>query len=422
MTHKERIKKALNHEKTDRVPIDLGATSCSGIHAAALERLRNALNLPQKKIYVYETLQQLGYVDFDVLNALGVDVVGLLPYTDFIGNKNDIKNLKDYPIPHGNTGLCNQCFYYTEKDGERFAYPQGDKNVEPSMRMPKDGYFYDCINRSTSSLDDYGQAREDFENSFSVISDEEAEFYKNQADELTLNTNYALVSNCAFAGFGDAAFLPGAPLKKVKGIRNLEDWYMIHKLDAQYVKDVFAMQFDCAIKSLKKLKQAVGNKIEAIFISGTDFGMQSGLMISKEDFKEFYKPLYSEVNKWIHENTTWKTMYHSCGSIVELLDDFVEMGVDILNPVQCSANGMDPEYLKNKYGDQIVFWGGGVDTQNVLPFGTVEECRKMARERIKIFSKNGGYVFNTIHNIQCNTPIENVIAVYEEALNYSQLL
>ena len=363
-------------------------------------------------------MQQLGWVDFDVLNRIGGDVVGLMPYTDFIGNKNDVNKLKDYPIPHGGMGMCNQTFNYCLKDGDRFAYPQGDTTVAPSMHMPKDGYFYDCINRSKTTLDDYGNAKEEFKNSFSVISDEEADFYKKQVDELTENTDFAVVSNCAFAGFGDAAFLPGAPLKEVSGVRNLEEWYMMHKIDPDYIFDVFDMQYSVGIKSLEKLKQAVGNRIQAIFISGTDFGMQTGLMISKEDFRTFYKPYYEKINRWIHENTTWKAMYHSCGSIVELLDDFVEMGVDVLNPVQCSAVGMSPEYLKEKYGDKLAFWGGGIDTQKVLPFGTPEECREMTKERLRIFSKNGGYVFNTIHNIQGNTPIDNLIAMYDEVKNF----
>ena len=415
MISKERVIKALNHEKTDRVPIDLGATSCSGIHAATLEKLRSALGLPEKKVFVYETLQQLGYVDFDVLEALQADVVGLLPYTNFVGNKNDVKRLKDYPIPHGGIGQCVADFCYIEKDGERYAYPQGDSSVPPSIHMPKNGYFYDNINRSTTTLDDYTDAKSEFGESFSVISDEEADFYRKQVDFLTANTDYALISNCAVAGFGDAAFIPGAPQKSVKGIRTMEEWYMIHRIDPDYVFDIFDMQFECGIRSLEKLKQAVGNRIQAIFISGTDFGMQTGLMISQQDFRKFYKPYYEKINRWIHENTTWKIMYHCCGSIVDLLDDFVEMGADVLNPVQCSAAGMDPAYLKQKYGDKLAFWGGGIDTQKVLPFGTPEECREMARDRLRIFSENGGYVFNTIHNIQGNTPIENVLATYDEA-------
>ena len=418
MTSKERIIKALNHEQTDRVPLDLGATSCTGIHASALEKMREKLGLPKKEIFVYETLQQLGWVDFDVLNALQADVVGLMPYTNFVGNKNNTNKLVDYPIPHGGMGKCLESFKYAEKDGELYAYPQGDMTVSPSLHMPKDGYFFDNINRSKTTLDDYGDAKEEFAESFAVISDEEAEFYKKQVDELTQNTDYALVSNCAFAGFGDAAFMPGAPQKQVKGIRTLEEWYMIHKIDPDYVFDLFDLQYDVAIKSLEKLKQAVGNRIQAIFISGTDFGTQAGLMISKEDFRTFYKPYYEKINRWIHENTNWKAMYHSCGSIVELLDDFVEMGVDVLNPVQCSAAGMDPMYLKERYGDKLAFWGGGIDTQKVLPFGTPNECREMTKERLRIFSKNGGYVFNTIHNIQGNTPIDNLIAMFDEVKNF----
>ena len=120
------------------------------------------------------------------------------------------------------------------------------------------------------------------------------------------------------------------------------------------------------------------------------------------------------MNDWIHEHTPWKTFIHSCGSVVLLLPDIIEAGFDILNPVQCSAVGMDPKMLKEKFGDKLTFWGGGIDTQRTLPFGTPEEIRKEVRERIAIFGAGGGFVFNTVHNVQANTPAENLVALYEE--------
>ena len=214
---------------------------------------------------------------------------------------------------------------------------------------------------------------------------------------------------------GDAAFLPGASLPEPKGIRSVEEWMIAHKLRTEYVYRVNEMHAESALKSLRVLHEAVGDDIDAIFLSGTDFGTQNSAFIAHEDFCALYKPFYKKINAWIHANTKWKIMYHSCGSIVDFLDDFTEIGVDILNPVQCSAKGMEPVFLKEKYGDKFVFWGGGVDTQKTLPFGTPEECRKQSRERIDIFSKNGGYVFNTIHNIQANTPVENILAIFREA-------
>ena len=136
-------------------------------------------------------------------------------------------------------------------------------------------------------------------------------------------------------------------------------------------------------------------------------------------YRDFYKPFHKKLNDWVHENTNWKTFYHTCGSIVNLLDDMVEAGVDVLNPVQCSAVGMEPSMLKEKYGKKLVFWGGGVDTQHTLPFGTPDEVREQVLERLKIFSKGGGFVFNTIHNIVGKTPVENLVSMYDALKEYN---
>jgi len=156
-----------------------------------------------------------------------------------------------------------------------------------------------------------------------------------------------------------------------------------------------------------------------IMVSGADFGTQNGPFISPDMYREFYKPFHKKINDWIHTHTPWKTFYHSCGSIVAFLDDFVEAGVDILNPVQTSAKDMDPKMLKEKYGDKLVFWGGGVDTQKTLPFGSPEEVRKEVAERCRTFGKGGGYVFNTVHNIQSKVPIDNLLAMFQAVREFS---
>jgi uroporphyrinogen-III decarboxylase len=163
------------------------------------------------------------------------------------------------------------------------------------------------------------------------------------------------------------------------------------------------------------LKEAIGDKIDAIFVSGTDFGTQKSLMISQEVFSSLFKPYYAQVNDWIHANTQWKTFYHSCGAVYNLLDDFVEMGVDILNPVQISAEGMSPKKLKEQYGDKLVFWGGGIDTQYTLPSGTPEEVVQEVCSNTAILGKNGGFVFTPVHNVQADVPPENLAAAYRAA-------
>ena len=153
--------------------------------------------------------------------------------------------------------------------------------------------------------------------------------------------------------------------------------------------------------------------MDFVLLCGTDFGHQVGQFCSKETFDKMYKPYYRKVTDWIHSHTTWKCAKHTCGSMVPLIPNLIDAGFDVINPVQLSAKGMDPELLKREFGKDIVFWGGGVDTQKVLPFGTPEEVRNMVLRTLEIFSKGGGFVFSSIHNIQANTPVENIVAMVD---------
>jgi uroporphyrinogen-III decarboxylase len=149
-----------------------------------------------------------------------------------------------------------------------------------------------------------------------------------------------------------------------------------------------------------------------VFLTGTDFGTQRGLFISKGAYREMFKPYHVRINRFIHQRSTWQTFIHSCGAVYELLPEFIEAGFDILNPVQCSAVGMDAPTLKKEFGPHLTFWGGGVNTQQTLPFGTPDEVYREARERIEIFGAGGGFVFNAVHNIQGPTPAANIQAMF----------
>jgi len=415
MTSRERVIAAIHHRQPDRIPFDLGSTAITGIHALALHRLRQARNLPDRPIKFHEIFQQLGKIEPDDATALHIDTCGIMAYTNFCGVKQT--DWKTYDNPFGVPGLCPAGFEFTldETTGRRYAYPQGDRSAPPSIMMPAGGYFFDNINRSPDDIDSEDlDALRDYKESHSVMSDEEALFYEKQAKYLYENTDLALIGNLSPAGFGDVAILPGASLKAPRGIRSMEDWIMAHKIYPEYIHEVFSYQLEIGLKNLEIYKQAVGDKICTIVMGGTDFGTQHSLMMAREDFRSFYLPYWKKINDWVHQNTNWKTFYHSCGAIADLIPDFIEAGADILNPVQCSADGMDPVMLKKTYGDKLVFWGGGMDTQKVLPFGTPEEVRQMVRDRVSIFGQGGGFVFDTIHNIQANTPIENLVAMLDE--------
>jgi uroporphyrinogen-III decarboxylase len=183
-----------------------------------------------------------------------------------------------------------------------------------------------------------------------------------------------------------------------------------------YIKELFDKQTDIAVENLKLYHEAVVDRISVIAICGADFGNQRSQMISIDTFREIYLPYYRKMNDWIHTHTKWKVFKHCCGAIEPLLPHLIEAGFDIMNPVQISAAGMDPEIIKQKYGDKLTFWGGGVRTQSTLPFGTPQEVYDEVKQLTQIFSPGGGFVCNTIHNVQAKVPVENFLAMID-ALN-----
>lgn len=222
----------------------------------------------------------------------------------------------------------------------------------------------------------------------------------------------------AGTNLGDIAHIPGCALPDPKGIRDIEEWYVSLLIRKDFIKDVFAKMTEIALENLKLFYQAVGNKIQVIVISAADFGSQNGLFVSQDLYRELFKPFHQIVNSWIHNHTTWKTFIHTCGSIYFLLPDLHEAGFDILNPVQISAVNMDPIQLKKQYGDWFTFWGGGVNTQKTLPFGSPEEVQEEVKNLISIFSENSGFVWNAVHNLQACIPIENLKVLFETIQTY----
>jgi hypothetical protein len=207
--------------------------------------------------------------------------------------------------------------------------------------------------------------------------------------------------------------VPAPFLKYPRGIRDVEEWYVSTVTRRELVREVFSRQCDIALANLEKVHAVLGGSIDVLFVTGTDFGTQRGPFISPAAYRDLYQPFHRRVNDWVHEHTTWKTFIHSCGGVEPLIADFVDAGFDILNPVQCSAEGMDAAHLKKAYGKQITFWGGGVDTQKTLPFGTPAQVREEVKRRVGTFAEEGGFVFSAIHNIQSRTPIANVMAMFE---------
>jgi len=413
MSGRERVLKALNYEEVDRIPVDLGGTLGTGAHVSVIANLRHALGLdkPGTPVKVVEPYQMLGEVAADLRDLLWIDTVNLPGPKNHFGFADE--NWKPWKTFDGTDVLVAEKFNIEpEPNGDILQYPQGDKSVPASGRMPKGGFYFDDIIRQGPINEATLDPADNLED-FALLSEEDLKIYEQRSRELYDNTDLAITTGLPGTAFGDVALVPAAFLKEPKGIRDIEEWYISTVTRREYVREVFACQAEIAIQNLERIYQAVGDRIHVVWLDGTDLAAQNTLFCGPDTYKDLYMQHSKKLNDWIHAHTKWKTMKHCCGGCEPLIEGFIEAGFDILNPIQTSAKGMEPQHLVDKYGGRIVFWGGGVDTQLVLPFGEPEQVREQVAERLDIFNAKNGFVFSTIHNIQCNTPVENVMAMFE---------
>ena len=434
MTPRERVRRTIEHQAPDMVPLDLGSTSVTGIHAMAYRTLRELTGAGGARgggdaryredargggdadgggrIRVIDPFQMLAEVEEGVRERLGVDTFGIqLPYTVF-GFRND--RWKPWRLFDGTEVLVAGGFEYDlDANGDVLIYPQGDRKAKPSGRMAKNGYYFDAIVRQKPFDEKTLDARRWVEQSFALYADEDMRYLEETSKKAYEQTDYAVVANFCDGGLGDIGIVPGPNVKEPEGIRDPEEWYVSLALRKDYIGEIFELQTDLALKNLEMYLQACGERVQVVDVSEADYGGQAGLLFSKETFRSLVKPNLGRINGWIHARTGWKTFYHSCGAVGELMEDFIETGVDIINPVQYSAAGMDLAELKRRFGGRVVFWGGGIDTQRVLPFGTPEEVGEEVKKNVSILSKGGGFVFSAVHNIQANIPAPNLRALFD---------
>ncbi|MGO8717875.1 MAG: uroporphyrinogen decarboxylase family protein [Acidobacteriaceae bacterium] len=408
-TSRERLVTTLNHKQPDRIPIDFGGTSVTGMHVSCVAGLREYYGLEKQPVRVHEPFQMLGLVEGDLADAMGLDVVGIFPRNTMFGFP--AENWKSWRL-NGLEILVPGNFNTTvDAKGDTLMYPEGDTTAPPSGRMPQGGYFFDAIVRQEPFEEETLNPEDNMEE-FRLITPEELDHLTRSAREAAA-TGRGVIASFGGTAFGDIALVPAPFLKHPKGIRDITEWYVSTSSRQDYVHKIFERECEIGIQNLERIHAAIGDPVQAMFVCGTDFGTQSSAFCSVKTFRNLYFPYYKRVNDWVHSHTTWKTFKHSCGSVVKFLPSFIEAGFDILNPVQCSAAGMEPEGLKVNFGDSLVFWGGGVDTQKVMPFGTPAEVREQVLRRCEIFSAGGGFVFNGTHNIQAATPIENIVAMLD---------
>lgn len=411
MNSRQRLQAALHHRQPDRVPVDFGATFVTGIHVSTLSRLRRrVLGEPDYRVRVIEPYQMLGEVDDRLREALGIDVIGALPRRSIFGTQ--AKDWQPFTMFDGTECLVPGDFRVSAApEGGWHIYPEGDTSVPPSGYMPQDGLFFDAVIRQ-EPLDESRLDPADNTEEFGLLSEEDLAYYRGRLAWFTQRGAQGAILIIPGTAFGDIALVPAPWMKHPKGIRDIAEWYASTKARRDYVWTVFERQCEIALKNLATLIDLFGDHIDVALITGTDFGTQRGPFIAPQSYRDLYLPFHRQVNDFVHRRSSWKTFIHSCGSVYRLIPDFIAAGFDVLNPVQCSAAEMDADRLKREFGRDLVFWGGGVDTQKTMAFGTPEEVYREVRERVDVFNRDGGFVFNAVHNIQGNTPVENVEALF----------
>lgn len=409
MTSKQRLRTALDHRQPDRVPLDFGSSFITGIHCSVVENLRRHYDLTPGPVRVCDPYQMLGLVEDDLREAMGIDTTPVFPNRTIFGFVNE--NWKPWRAPWGQELLVSEHFQVDEDANGTYIYPEGDRRAPHSGHLPRTGYFFDSIIRQ-QPLDEDHLKVEDNLAEFSPMSPAEEAYWREQVAQLR-GSERAVVTHLNGTSLGDIALVPAPFLAAPQGVRDVAQWYMTVATDPDFVLELFERQVDIALANLSRLHTIAGEVIDVVVVCGTDFGTQESTFCSRATFDQIWMPGYRRINDWIHAHTSWKTFKHSCGAIESFLPNIIDAGFDIINPVQCSAKGMDAKLLKDRHGDRITFWGGGVNTQKTLPFGTPAEVRREVLERCDTFAPGGGFVFNAIHNVQALTPTANVVAMIE---------
>lgn len=382
MTSRERVLTSLGHKEPDCVPLDLASTQVTGISVIAYQNLRKYLGLEEKELTVCDGIQQICLPHRDILDKLGVDTRGLWPLTS-------------HNQPFGDR---DEGEYFSHIDEWGLGY----------RRKKKDGLWYDLYRHpfkgkmlSDEIIASYPWPAGGDKKRFAGLREQALKFRE---------AGFAVVLKSICAGNLEM-------LIRLRGMEEALTDLLIDPVGAGKLLDaILRVKLDYWDAALDLLSDVVDVVAEA-----DDFGTQQSQLISPEMFREILKPFQAELISFLKKKAQRSfVFFHSCGSVREILPDFIEMGIDILNPVHITATGMDPFRLKRDFGKDLVFWGGGIDTQDTLPQGTPEQVRQEVKRNIEALAPGGGFVFNTIHNIQADVPPENIVALYDAFREYSR--
>lgn len=379
MNSRERVLTALNHKEPDRVPFDMGGTVVTGISATAYKKLRAHLGLPPVQPTIVDIFQQIARVDDDVMDRFGVDVKNISPRSSATFQI-EIKDGGDYT-----------CFHDEFKIG---------------WRMPKDGgLYYDMFEHPLA-----GTITEADVDRFPWPDPHDPARFaglREAALKVMNEEQRAVVVGSMSAGI----------MEVYAWTRSFKDYFTDFAADEKLAGKFMDRIVEMQLAYWDRMFDTIG---DAIDVAGTadDFAGQAGMLISPRTYRKLCKPRHRELFDFIKKRSRARIFFHSCGAIRPVIPDLIEIGVDILNPVQVSAAGMDSAELKREFGLDLTFWGGGVDTQRVLGGGTPQEVREEVRRRLDDLMPGGGFVFNTVHNIQADVPPENILAMWETLREY----
>jgi len=396
MTSRERVIIALEHKEGDRVPVDLGAMLSTGIMGIAYNKLKDYLGIRNGRTRMYDLDQQLAEPEIEILEQIGADVLPL-----FISES---KKWKPGELPDGSPCEVPESF-------NPEVLPDGSKVLRDdagniTAKMPKDGYYFDGVYHPLESINTIEELEK--YNFYSPINEDTLNNLHKRAKNLYENTNYALMLNGA-----------GGIYEWAQGLRGWGQFMMDLAGNPEFAGALLDKLVEANIQRLEQVLPAVEGYVQ-IVQTGDDLGIQSGPQLSPKLYKKVVKPRHKRLYQYLREHTDAYIFIHTCGSVYEFIPDFIEMGIDILNPVQVSAKDMDTKKLKDEFGKDITFWGGGCDTQKVLPFGTPSEVKEEVKKRINDLAPDGGFVFTQVHNIQAGIPPENIMAMYEAVKDFGK--
>jgi uroporphyrinogen decarboxylase len=379
MNSRERVRTALNHQEPDRIPFDLGGTPMSGMHTTAYKNLRQHLDLPPVDIRISDTIQQLAVIDSDLTDYLKVDIHNIAP-----------RSSAAYNLAYQDEGNYTT---YTDEWGIGWRKPK------------KGGLYYDMYRWPLAPYDTVEEIKANYvwpdpadPNRFAGLREKALQ---------TIEQGKAVVIGSISAGISEMhAWTRGFE-------KYFTDFYLYPDV-AEYIMDVVV---EIKMVFWEKALEQVGDLVDVV-IEADDLAGQKNLFFHPDQYRQFIKPRHTKLFQYIKSKTSAKLFYHCDGALLPILWDLIESGIDILNPVQKSAAGIDYKQLKKEYGKDLTFWGAGVDTQLIFDRGTPEQVRADVKENIEIMAPGGGYIFTTIHNTQATVPPENYMAMWETLREY----